>query len=907
MMHGRAAETAIVDRVLEAARGGGSGVLVIRGEAGIGKTALLDHAVAAAAGLRVIRGAGIEAESELPFAGLHLLLTGVLDRVGTLPERQAQALGDALGLPTARPRPHAPGDGDRFLVGMGVLMLLADLAEQGPVLCVVDDAHWLDTASAEALLFAARRLGAEGVAMLFAVRETHAPAFPAPGVPELRLSGLDPEAAARLLAEQARDLPAHVRDQILHEADGNPLALLELPAAQREGQLAAEPYGMRVPSPLTRVQAMFADRIAALPETTRTLLLVAAAEDDGDPASVFAAARLLGADVADLEPAEERRLLGMAGDRLVFRHPLIRTAAYRGATVARRLAVHRALAEVLDGDRRAWHLAAATTGPDEHVAAELERSAEGARRRGGHAAVASAYERAARLSADPGERGRRLAAAARAAADAGQHDRAAALADDASHLVADPVTAARIARFRAGLADERSSATSAHQLLADAAEAVAGPSPSLASGLLHSAVETAWTAGDFPAVRAAAGQAHRLGLPDAARIDELATHITALAEPDGGAAEGVLAVRLLLDRDLAAGPSGLRHDARIAWWELLLGDYAAAHRRAVTLERESRSQGAIGILPRALMLLARTQLWRGAHRDARISATEGVRIAQDTGQSHNLVFLWAVLAHLAAIEGDQERCRELTTEMAAHGAAPSHSRASAITALLDLGSGRHEAALETLSATVASPNKLGTVHSLPDLVEAAARVGRPELGRDAARRYADWAERSGHSWAQAIAARCAALIDGDEEAWAHAVRLDARDGGPPFERARTELLHGEWLRRQHRRIDARGRLRSALETFERLGAQPWSARAAAELRATGESLAVRTQDTDPFARLTPQELQVVRLAAAGMTNRDIGAQLFLSPRTVGYHLYNAYPKLGVTSRGELSSFLTRTS
>ncbi|GGU90513.1 hypothetical protein GCM10010182_01380 [Actinomadura cremea] len=293
--------------------------------------------------------------------------------------------------------------------------------------------------------------------------------------------------------------------------------------------------------------------------------------------------------------------------------------------------------------------------------------------------------------------------------------------------------------------------------------------------------------------------------------------------------------------------------------------------------------------------------------DAARSATEGVRIAQDTGQSHNLAFLWGVLAHLAAIEGDQERCRRLTAEMAARGAAPSHSRASAITALLDLGLGRHEAALETLSTTVAGPNKPGTVHSLPDLVEAAARAGRPELGRDAARRYIDWAEPSGHPWAQAIAARCAALIDGDEATWAHAVQLDARDGGPPFERARTELLHGEWLRRRHRRIDARGRLRSALDGFERLGAQPWAARAAAELRATGESLTVRAEDADPFARLTPQELQVVRLAATGLTNRDIGAQLFLSPRTVGYHLYNAYPKLGVTSRGELSSLLATTT
>ncbi|MEO3806880.1 AAA family ATPase [Nonomuraea sp. B1E8] len=896
MLHGRREETGAIDRLLRGARHGRSGALVLRGEAGIGKSALLDHAVEAATDLRVIRGAGIEAENELPFAGLHLLLKGVLDRIGALPERQEQALRGALGMAAAV-------EGDRFLVGLGVLMLLADLAEERPVLCIIDDAHWLDGASAEALLFAARRLEAEGVVMLFAAREVHAPPFPTPGVAELWLAGLTPEAAAHLLGEHAGELPRHIRDQILQESGGNPLAMLELLAAQQEGQLAALPYGLRVSSAVSRIQQTFADRIATLPEPSQTLVLVAAAEEDGEPATVFGAAELLGANVSDLEPAETKRLLGMSDGRLVFRHPLIRTAAYRSAGLSRRLAVHRALAEVLDGDRRAWHLAAASTGPDEQVAAELERSAESARHRGGHAAVAAAFERAARLSADPHERGRRLARAARAAADAGQQERAAILADDAAALTPDPVAAAEIARFRAHLADERGGATSAHQLLGEAACAVAGQAPGLAADLLFSAVETAWTAGDFPAVRAAADHAYRLKIPDTRRIGELAGHITALGRPGGGMVEASLAVRLLLDRDLAAGPSGLRENARIAWWETLLGDYRAAHERAVRLERQSRAQGAIGVLPRALMLLARTQLWLGAHRDARTSATEGIRIAHDTGQSHNLVFLWAILAHLAAIEGDQERCKELTAQITTHGAAPSYSRATVINALLDLGLGRHEAALEKLSEAVNGPNKLGTVHSIPDLVEAAARTGRQAEAQEAARWYADWADHTTRPWGQAIAARCQALLGAGEDAWAGAVHLHRQNGDPPFERARTELLYGEWLRRQHRKTDARLQLRSALESFERLGAKPWADRTATELRAAGESVTSHADDHDPLSRLTPQELQVVRLAATGLSNRDIGTQLFLSPRTVGYHLYNAYPKLGITSRGELPGLL----
>ncbi|MFD1149597.1 AAA family ATPase, partial [Saccharothrix hoggarensis] len=449
MLHGQSAELAVVEGLLADARAGRSGVLVVRGEAGIGKSALLTHAATIAttstaaatattsttatsttaaasttaatattaatttpataanpaanrrtAGFLVLRGTAVESESVVPFAGLNLLLGRAVDRLDALPPNQAAALRGALGL--------APADGgDHHLVGLAVLTLLADLADDGPVLCLVDDAHWLDQSSAHALVFAARRLQAEGIAMVFAARELHAPPFPVRGLPDLRLGGLAPDAATALLDEHAADLPRHVREQIAREARGNPLALLELPAAQREGHLpAAHAYRVAALPTHSRIQQTFADRIGALPERTRTLLLVAAADDTGDPGVVFKAAALLGASVDDLEAAEQRQLLRSDDGRLTFRHPLIRAAAYQSASLVRRLAVHRALADVVDDPHRsAWHLAAATTAPDEDVALALARTAEEARGRGGFVAVASAYQRAAELTPDPARRG----------------------------------------------------------------------------------------------------------------------------------------------------------------------------------------------------------------------------------------------------------------------------------------------------------------------------------------------------------------------------------------------------------------------------------------------------------------------------------------------------------------------
>ncbi|MFI0448980.1 AAA family ATPase [Actinomadura sp. 6N118] len=898
-LYGRDVEQAAIERLLQHARAGRSGVLVLRGDAGIGKSALLGIAEGAATDMRVLRGTGIERESGMPYAGLHLLLRKYLDRIDALPEGQARALRGALNLGT--------GDetrGDRFLVGLAVLTLFSDLAEERPLLCLIDDAHWLDPATAEALLFVARRLEAEAIAMLLAVRDPDAPEFITEGLPELWLRALDKEAAAELLnaraAElpnaRAAELPAHVRNEVLVTAMGNPLALLELPMAHA----SAGPS-----TTYTRLQRTFAERVAALPEQTQLLVLMAAIDDQGDLAMILSAAERFGASVADLEPAERERLVRTADGRLEFRHPLIRTAVYEEATLSRRLSVHNALADAYRaaGDRChfAWHLASATTGPDEKTAAVLEETAEFERGGGGHASVAAMYERAAMLSLDPGQRGRRLSVAAAAAADAGMPEQAISLAERATADVTDPLEHADLVLLRAGLADEQDRTKEAHRLLADTAESVAGLNPQTAGYLFFQAGSAAANAGDFALLDRTASRAEELGVPNAELVRALARAFTGLNPGGPGAADGVTALRELMES--MSDCLGPRDAPRTVMWHLMLGDLDGGLEAAAELERRYRSEGALGLLSLVLMPLARLQLLLGHTRDALTTATEGMRIAADTGQHRIRVYQATTLAQLAAMQGDERRCEELTTEALARGLPPSNVHAATALSLLDLGLGRHEASLNRLAGVVAGTSRAGIIAALPDLVEAAVRVGQPERAHEPARWHQDWAMQMGQPWGRAITTRCAALLAPDNKAEAlyeEAIGLHLQ-GGPPFEHARTELLYGEWLRRSRHRNEARTHLRTALEIFERLGADQWSERTRAELRAAGESLGDATPDrSDVLALLTPQELQVVRLAAAGMSNREIGAQLFLSPRTVGYHLYKAYPKLGVASRNELS-------
>ncbi|MEW2353711.1 AAA family ATPase [Spirillospora sp. NPDC029432] len=901
-LHGRDVEIARIDRLVRAARDGRGEALILRGEAGIGKTALLDRAAATAAdeGMAVLRGAGIETESGLPYAGLHLLLRRHLDRIGALPDGQAGALRAALGMGAA-----GEAGGDRFLVGLAVLTLLADLAEERPLLCAVDDVQWLDRESAAALLFAVRRLEAEPLAVLLAERDQD-PADPAGtaaepaahGLAELRLGGLGRDAAAGLLAERAAELPRYEINEVLAEAAGNPLALVELPALRSGGARAGS-------SRFARIQQGYAERVAALPEATRTLLLLVAADDAGDPGVILKAAEALGASVADLEPAERRGLLSAADGRLEFRHPLVRTAVTAGVSLNARLAAHRALADAyLDlGDpcHHAWHLAGSATGPDERVAAVLEGAAGSG---GGSAAATAMLERAAELSPDPVRRGRRLAAAARAAADGGLPEKAVALAERAGSDLADPVERAELVLIRASLADEGDRGREAYRMLSATAETVAGTAPATAGYLFFKAASAAANAGDIGVLREIAGRAEGHDLPNAHLVRAMATMFIG-QDPLAGdeAGDGAAALRALLaGRDECLG---LRDMINAGWWQLLLGDIEGAHGTAEDLERRCRGEGAIGLLALVLPLLARTRLMLGRYGEALTAATEGMRIAGDTGRHRLRIYNATVLALLAAIQGDEARCAELAAEALRRGLPPSGAHAAGALSLLDLGLGRHEPALARLADVVAGPGRQGAIASLPDLVEAAVRSGTPEAGRDAAARFQDWAARIRRPWAEAIALRCAALLaDDPAKPYERAVELHREGGASPFERARTELLYAEWLRRSRRRNDARPLLHSALEIFDRLGAAPWAERARSELRAAGESVAERGSAAGPAAALvaglTPQELQVVRLAAAGLSNREIGAQLFLSPRTIGYHLYKAFPKLGVASRAELA-------
>ena len=900
-LYGRDAELVALSDVLDQARAGASGCLVLRGDPGIGKSALVDEAVARADGFLVLRGAGIEEESGLPFAGLHLLLRPALDRLQALPEVQADALRGALGLARAR-------TADRFLVGLAVLSLLAELAADQPLLCVVDDAQWLDRASADALLFAARRLDRESVVLLLCARTG---AFPAAGVPELPLAGLSAPAAADLLGD---DLPAPRRYRVLAEAAGNPLALLELPRV-----LAAGRPDDQLPLPLTeRLRAAFESRLDGLPEPTRTALLVAAAEGTGDLTAIVRAGGALGASLADLDPALAAGLVAVTGGSLTFSHPLIRAAVHHAAPLGRRQDAHLALAAALDGpgqaDRRAWQQAAAAAGPDEEVAAALERAAGQVRERSGDSGALAWYQRAAELSADPAAQARRLTLAAETAVGSGELDQAVDLAAQglqltaADAVAADAETAARALQVQATVAFLRGDPAAAHRRLLEASDLVRATDPDQANFLLVESAHAGWYAGR----------------------DELAEGVTRLEklQPRPTAVERLLlrAVAPILgrpadgsdpDRALAEARSAAAGDAPglvlVCGLALLLGQDRMAQQIGDELSRELRADGQIGWLPTALFYAGSAQAYGGRHREAAQTVAEGVRLARDTGQQRWADALAEPLALLAAARGDERSCRELADAALAGASRPAWSVpwTSSALGLLDLGLGRAESALDRLE-TLAEGRRffhIPATRSTPDLVEAAVRVGRPEAAAEPLALYEAWSRNSGQAWTSALWQRCLALLGGGEEPFLAALALHEEDSRP-FDEARTRLLYGEWLRREKRKADARGQLRTAAEAFERIGAAPWAERARAELAATGlagtglpgTGLPGRggAGDNGRAAGLTPQELQIVRLAARGLSNKDIAAQLFLSARTVGHHLYKAYPKLGVLSRAELA-------
>lgn len=943
MLHGREAEQATIDDLLTGARAGRSGALVLRGEAGIGKSALLDYA--AAQGIPTVRSAGIESEAELPFAALHLLVRPGMELVRQLPPRQREAMEAAFGLGDSTPA-------DRMLIGLALLTLLAEEAAEGPLLCLIDDAHWLDRATAQTLLFAARRLDAEGVVMLFATR-TGPDDFPAPGLPELALSGLRADAAAALLDAGPTRLTPATRYRLLAESGGNPLALLELPSVVG----ATDDLN---PLPLTqRLQLAFHGRIARLPAATRTILLVAAASGAGDLAPVVRAAAVLGAALPDLQPAADAGLINTDGQTLTWRHPLSRAAAYQGSALTDRLAAHRALADALDGgndtaDLRAWHLACAATGPDEQAATALEHTADRARRRNGFHGAVAAYDRAAALSVDTEALLRRLVLAAETATEAGLTDQAAHLADRAAALNVD--TRARLRRrasatgaeldegathsadraaapnagartrgralaTEAALTDRAAAQSvdgeydlrlalvraqaefaagktgSAHRRLMAAAIGSAANDPRGAARILTRAVHTAWYLGPAE-LDEVADLAATLRLDEDDPTTPIVRYLTGSV-----AGHRTVDLRDAADTARANGADSPADLVQLCGSGLVVGQDDQVGELADELIAESREQGRIALLAPLLFFRSEAALFGGRPGESRVAAEEGLRIAEDIGQPQWISQLSAFLAYLAALRGDEQTCRAHADRAAAEefGGAQSVGApwAHAALALLALGRGRLEQARAELEHMTIEPARhhVSGLRCLADQIEVATRLGATEQATEALARLTAWSARAGQEWIAALAARGSALLADGPSAEQHF--LAALAGNRPFDEARTRLLYGEWLRRDKRKVDARGQLEQALELFERLDATPWSDRTRTELAALGVGTGAKASK-GPLSVLTPQESQIVRLAAQGLSNREIAARLVLSHRTVGHHLYKAYPKLGVLSRGELS-------
>jgi DNA-binding NarL/FixJ family response regulator len=907
VLYGREAEREAIGALLDGARASRSGVLVLRGEPGIGKTALLEDARDRAAGMHVLTARGIESESELPFAALHQLTRPALGHLDGLPAPQADALRGALGLGART------GD-DRFLVSLAVLTLLAEYAERRPVLCLVDDAQWLDRPSADALLFVARRLEAEGIALIFSTRDGDARRFEAPGLPALELRGLPAGAAGELLARAGPvEVAPRVRDELVEQTGGNALALLELSARLSEAQLAGT-AALPAALPLTEgVERAFLERVLRLPEGTRVLLLVAAADDSGSLATVVRAAEALGADAGALDPAERSGLIDVRGARLDFRHPLVRSAVYHGAPASEQRAAHLALADALTGpedeDRRIWHLAAASPGPDEEVAAALERSAAAAFERGGLAAGAAALERSASLTPADGPRVRRLHGAADAFWQAGREGHAVALVHDALADCREPALRADLLHLLGHIQRLGGPSLEAHDLLWEAARLVEASDPEKAAAILSDAFEAALYAGEAPAMLAAARRTRELAPADRGTADYLAD--LNLAEAlfiNGFVAEGVpmfeRALRLLDESEtLRAGPYLTTRGAIALCWLERCSEARKLLARALSL---ARARGAVSVLPYALFVDAWAARRCGAWQDAAASASEGIALARELGQETMLAECLFEVTPVAAARGDEDAFRAAFEEGTAiagrMGARFLVEAFRAHVGLLELSLGRHAEAATELEACSRRLVELGIrVNELvpaPDLVEALVRLGRVDDARAALDLLA---QHEAHPRThEALAARCRGLVAGDAEFERHFVDALALhpDDEDVFGKARTRLCFGERLRRSRRRVDAREHLRAALEVFERLGTEPWAERARAELRAAGEL--TRAREPGSLDELTPQELQIARFVAEGLSNKEVAAQLFLSPRTIDSHLRNVFAKLGITSRTQLA-------
>jgi DNA-binding CsgD family transcriptional regulator len=900
-LQGRGLECDFLESALADARGGRSQVVVVRGEAGAGKSALLEFVVEGCDGWSVATAVGVESEMELPYSGLHQLCAPMLDHLDHLPVPQRDALGTVFGL-----RAGAPPD--RFLVGLATLTLMAEVAEQHPLLCVVDDAQWLDDASAQILLFVGRRLLAERIALICAAR-SDIDNEPLSGLPELVVTGLeDSDARALLLENLQGPLDAAVCDQIVAESHGNPLALLELPRSRNLADIAG---GFALPARhpvVSRIEQSYAKRLSRLPAETQLLVLAAAAEPLGDPVLLQRAVEILGLDMTGSGPAVDAGLLDIRA-RVEFAHPLVRSAAYETATDDDRRRVHRALAEATDpekdADRRAWHRARGASRPAEEIAAELERSAGRAQARSGIAASAAFLERAAALSPRPAERARRSLAAAEAKQLAGAPQDALKLLTIAADGPLGELEGARAQRLRGQLALDLRRGGEAVPLLLDAAGRLDSSERALATKTYLDAMYAA----SFLSVEAlnSAGEA-ACGAP--AREEASSADDLMLAGLAVRLTEGYAAGACRLKRALGAYRNQDSRTVEDVRWPGIarriaadLLDDEAWHDLVTRGVQLARDRGALGVLPIALNNLAVLRTFEGDLDGALAIVEESESIADVTGAGR-ITFGRLILA---GFRGDEAGVGELSEADRAIAGPRGEGLLLAVceyvSALLHNGLGRYDAALHAAETASDSDALNHPVWSLPELVEAAVRCGKAGPAAAALERLTERAQAAGTEWALGIEARSRALLDHGpraEELYCEAIERLGRCRVAP-ERARAHLLYGEWLRREGRRIDAREQLRTAHEMLAGFGMAAFAERARRELTATGERPRKRSAETR--GELTAQEVQIAQLARDGYSNPQIGAQLFLSPRTVEWHMRNVLAKLGIRSRRELDAAL----
>jgi DNA-binding CsgD family transcriptional regulator len=903
MLVGREPERQALERLLQEARDGRSGVLALVGEAGIGKSALLDAAASLASGMGILRARGVPSESQIPFAGLYELLRPALGCIDAIPAPQASALESALALRPARAE-------DRFAVGAATLSLLAAYADEEPLAVLVDDVHWFDGSSADALLFAVRRLLAEPIAVIVTAREGASSLLDGADLPSLRLVGLDAEGAEDLLRREAPDAGADIAARLHRETGGNPLALLEL----ARGRLPD--FAPDAPLPVvTSVAQAYLQRAAALPERTRRALVLAAATDRGELALLARAASTLELDIADLAPAEEASLVAIEDARIEFSHPLVRSAIYGDAAAEDRRKVHRALARALpdaDADRRAWHLALAAAGPDAAASSALEQAAKRAHRRSAYDVSSQAFERAALLAAYDDRRGVLLYSAAEASWLGGLADRAVSLLGEAARVAGDGPLALEIQHLRGHIGLRRGPLREARAVLLAAAERA---EPDDAVVILAEAAEGAFFAADAAGMRECGERASALA---AEGSSERTAFFGALAggmglvlsgEGDRGAASIRDAVHMLERSD------ELQTDTRLLVWAaigpLWLREADVGLELVDNAVATARARSAVGVLPHLLAHVAIQQATTDRWAEAQAGFDEATRLARETGQSVVLAEALSRRAWLEARVGHEALSRAHAAEALAiardAGVLLVEIWALAALGELDLVLGNADAALARVELQQSLIERHGIadvdLFPAPEQVELYLRLGRTDDAVIAAQAFAHAAEAKGQPWALARAARCRALLAGEDEfdgAFGDALVLHARTPDV-FETARTELAYGGRLRRAGHRVLARERLRAAIEAFDDLGAAPWAELARVELAATGET--ARRRMPSSLDELTPQELQISLLLAEGRTTREAAAALFLSPKTIEFHLRNAYRKLAIHSRDELRDAL----